>query len=43
VHGRLKPEERDGVMRRFRAGEIHVLVATTVIEVGSTCPTPPSW
>ena len=43
VHGRLKPEERDEVMRRFRAGEIHVLVATTVIEVGSTCPTPPSW
>ncbi|HET6577512.1 MAG TPA: ATP-dependent DNA helicase RecG [Gemmatimonadales bacterium] len=34
VHGRLKPEERDGVMRRFRAGEVHVLVATTVIEVG---------
>jgi ATP-dependent DNA helicase RecG len=34
VHGRLKPDERDGVMRRFRAGELHVLVATTVIEVG---------
>ncbi|HVL19132.1 MAG TPA: helicase-related protein, partial [Gemmatimonadales bacterium] len=38
VHGRLKPEERDGVMRRFRAGEIHVLVATTVIEVGIDVP-----
>ena len=38
VHGRLKPEERDGVMRRFRAGEIHVLVATTVIEVGLDVP-----
>jgi ATP-dependent DNA helicase RecG len=34
VHGRLKPEERDDVMRRFRAGEVQVLVATTVIEVG---------
>jgi ATP-dependent DNA helicase RecG len=38
VHGRLKPEERDGVMRRFRAGEVHVLVATTVIEVGIDVP-----
>jgi ATP-dependent DNA helicase RecG len=34
VHGRLKPEERDDVMRRFRSGDVHVLVATTVIEVG---------
>jgi len=34
VHGRLKPDERDEVMRRFRGGEIQVLVATTVIEVG---------
>jgi ATP-dependent DNA helicase RecG len=34
VHGKLKPLERDERMRRFRAGEIHVLVATTVIEVG---------
>jgi ATP-dependent DNA helicase RecG len=38
VHGRLKPDERDAVMRRFRAGEIHVLVATTVIEVGIDVP-----
>ena len=38
VHGRLKPEERDEVMRRFRAGEIQVLVATTVIEVGIDVP-----
>jgi ATP-dependent DNA helicase RecG len=38
VHGRLKAEERDDVMRRFRAGEIHVLVATTVIEVGIDVP-----
>jgi ATP-dependent DNA helicase RecG len=34
VHGRLKAEERDAVMRDFRAGEVDVLVATTVIEVG---------
>jgi ATP-dependent DNA helicase RecG len=34
VHGQLKAPERDGVMRRFRQGEIQVLVATTVIEVG---------
>lgn len=34
VHGRLNAAERDDVMRRFRDGEIDVLVATTVIEVG---------
>ncbi len=38
VHGRLKPDERDRVMRRFRAGDIQVLVATTVIEVGLDVP-----
>ena len=38
VHGKLKPEERDAVMRRFRSGELHVLVATTVIEVGIDVP-----
>jgi len=38
VHGRLKPEERDDVMRRFRGGELEVLVATTVIEVGIDVP-----
>jgi ATP-dependent DNA helicase RecG len=38
VHGRLKAEERDGVMRRFRSGELNVLVATTVIEVGIDVP-----
>jgi ATP-dependent DNA helicase RecG len=38
VHGRLKPEERDAVMRRFREGEVRVLVATTVIEVGIDVP-----
>jgi ATP-dependent DNA helicase RecG len=34
LHGRLAPEVKDDVMRRFAAGEIDVLVATTVIEVG---------
>ncbi len=34
VHGRMKPAEKDQVMRRFVAGEIQVLVSTTVIEVG---------
>jgi ATP-dependent DNA helicase RecG len=34
LHGRIPPEERDAIMRRFRDGEIDVLVATTVIEVG---------
>ena len=34
VHGRLKAEERDTVMRSFRDGDVDVLVATTVIEVG---------
>lgn len=38
VHGRLKSETRDRVMRRFRDGEVHVLVATTVIEVGVDVP-----
>jgi ATP-dependent DNA helicase RecG len=34
IHGRLRPVEKDVVMSRMRAGEIDVLVATTVIEVG---------
>jgi ATP-dependent DNA helicase RecG len=34
IHGQLRPAEKDAVMSRFRAGEIDVLVATTVIEVG---------
>jgi ATP-dependent DNA helicase RecG len=38
VHGRMKPEDRDLVMRAFRDGEIAVLVATTVIEVGIDVP-----
>ena len=38
VHGRLKADERDAVMRDFRAGGMEVLVATTVIEVGIDVP-----
>jgi ATP-dependent DNA helicase RecG len=34
LHGRLAPDEKDDVMRRFAAGDIDVLVATTIIEVG---------
>ena len=38
LHGRLHPDEKDRVMRAFSAGEIDVLVATTVIEVGVDVP-----
>ena len=38
VHGRMKPAERDLVMARFRDGEVDLLVATTVIEVGVDVP-----
>jgi ATP-dependent DNA helicase RecG len=34
IHGKLRPDEKEAVMRRFREGVIHALVATTVIEVG---------
>ena len=38
LHGRLRPEEKEIVMRRFQRGELDVLVATTVIEVGVDVP-----
>jgi ATP-dependent DNA helicase RecG len=38
LHGQMKAEEKDAVMARFRAGEVKVLVATTVIEVGVDVP-----
>ena len=38
LHGRLHPDVKDDVMRRFAAGQIDVLVATTVIEVGVDVP-----
>ena len=34
LHGRMRPEEKDAVMRAFRDGEVHALISTTVIEVG---------
>ncbi|MBE0459312.1 ATP-dependent DNA helicase RecG [Pseudoalteromonas prydzensis] len=38
VHGRMKPAEKQAIMSDFKAGNIHVLVATTVIEVGVDVP-----
>jgi ATP-dependent DNA helicase RecG len=38
VHGRLPPQQREAVMAEFRAGRIHVLVGTTVVEVGVHVP-----
>ncbi|HET9169061.1 MAG TPA: ATP-dependent DNA helicase RecG [Actinospica sp.] len=38
LHGRLTPQEKDDVMGRFNEGEVDVLVATTVVEVGVNVP-----
>ncbi|MDG1437662.1 MAG: helicase-related protein, partial [Emcibacteraceae bacterium] len=38
VHGKMKPKEKDDVMKRFAGGDIDILVATTVIEVGVNVP-----
>jgi ATP-dependent DNA helicase RecG len=38
LHGKLHPDEKEAVMRRFTAGELDVLLATTVIEVGVDVP-----
>ena len=38
VHGRMPPAEKDAVMAAFAAGEVSVLVATTVVEVGVNVP-----
>ncbi len=38
LHGRMTPEDKDRVMRTFAAGEVDVLVSTTVIEVGVDVP-----
>ena len=34
LHGRMSADEKDEIMRRFKGGELQILVATTVIEVG---------
>ena len=38
IHGRMKPDEKETVMAEFKAGELNLLVATTVIEVGVDVP-----
>jgi len=38
LHGRLRPEEKDDVMARFRDGEYQILVSTSVVEVGVDIP-----
>jgi ATP-dependent DNA helicase RecG len=38
LHGRMKADEKDDVMARFRAGEYHILVSTSVVEVGVDVP-----
>ncbi len=38
LHGKMKPKDKDAVMREFAAGDIDLLIATTVIEVGIDVP-----
>ena len=38
LHGKMKPKDKDEVMQQFKAGELDVLVSTTVIEVGVDVP-----
>ncbi len=38
LHGRMRPEEKDEIMARFRSGEFDILVSTSVVEVGVDIP-----
>jgi ATP-dependent DNA helicase RecG len=38
LHGKMTPKDKDAVMERFSSGEIHILVATSVVEVGVNVP-----
>jgi ATP-dependent DNA helicase RecG len=38
LHGRMKPDAKDRIMHAFAAGQIHILVSTTVVEVGVDVP-----
>lgn len=38
LHGRMKPEDKDSEMKRFKNGETQIMIATTVIEVGVNVP-----
>jgi hypothetical protein len=38
LHGQMKPDEKTAIMDSFKRGELHVLVSTTVVEVGVDVP-----
>lgn len=38
LHGRMKPQEKDAVLKQFRDGEVNILVSTAVVEVGIDVP-----